>query len=198
MERYDAIVLGAGGIGSAALYHLARRGVRVIGIDRFNPPHDRGSTHGQTRVIRQAYFEHPDYVPLLLESYRLWHDLRSSVGPATVSSNRPGRSWAGRRHRRARRAASSRPNIGLVGRIADGAANRAALARASRDRRSGRRFRTSGRLLARRGLRARRISMRPELPVQSCSPTPKCWTWTANEQRSSRAYRAAAKSRPIG
>jgi monomeric sarcosine oxidase len=75
MERYDAIVLGAGGIGSAALYALARRGVRTLGIDRFNPPHNRGSSHGQTRVIRQAYFEHPDYVPLLLESYRGWHDL---------------------------------------------------------------------------------------------------------------------------
>jgi monomeric sarcosine oxidase len=80
MERYDAIVLGAGGIGSAALYHLARRGVRVIGIDRFTPPHDRGSTHGHTRVIRQAYFEHPDYVPLLLESYRGWRELERLVG----------------------------------------------------------------------------------------------------------------------
>ena len=65
MERYDAIVLGTGGMGSAALYHLARSGVKVFGIDRFHPPHDRGSTHGHTRVIRQAYFEHPDYVPLL-------------------------------------------------------------------------------------------------------------------------------------
>lgn len=72
---YDAIVLGIGGIGSAALYELARRGVRALGIDRFRPPHTRGSTHGQTRVIRQAYFEHSDYVPLLLESYRLWKEL---------------------------------------------------------------------------------------------------------------------------
>jgi sarcosine oxidase len=77
MERYDAIVLGIGGVGSAALYHLAKRGVRAIGIDRFNPPHDRGSSHGQTRVIRQAYFEHSDYVPLLREAYRLWHELES-------------------------------------------------------------------------------------------------------------------------
>jgi monomeric sarcosine oxidase len=75
MEHYDAIVLGAGGVGGAALFHLARRGVKVLGIDRFNPPHDRGSTHGHTRVIRQAYFEHPDYVPLLIESYRLWREL---------------------------------------------------------------------------------------------------------------------------
>jgi monomeric sarcosine oxidase len=75
MERFDAIVLGTGGIGSAALYHLARSGAHVVGIDRFHPPHDRGSSHGQTRVIRQAYFEHPDYVPLLVESYRGWHEL---------------------------------------------------------------------------------------------------------------------------
>jgi monomeric sarcosine oxidase len=80
MKGYDVIVLGVGGIGSAALYHLARPGVRVLGIDRFNPPHDRGSSHGQTRVIRQAYFEHPDYVPLLREAYREWHDLEAIVG----------------------------------------------------------------------------------------------------------------------
>jgi sarcosine oxidase len=80
MKRYDAIVLGTGGIGSAALYHLARRGVRAIGIDRFHPPHDRGSSHGQTRVIRQAYFEHPVYVPLLLNSYRLWRELEQRTG----------------------------------------------------------------------------------------------------------------------
>jgi monomeric sarcosine oxidase len=77
---YDAIVLGAGGVGSAALWQLARRGVRVLGIDRFQPPHDRGSSHGQTRIIRQAYFEHADYVPLLLESYRLWEELEHHAG----------------------------------------------------------------------------------------------------------------------
>ena len=80
MQTYDVIVLGAGGVGSAALYELARRGVRAVGIDRFRPPHDRGSSHGQTRVIRQAYFEHPDYVPLLTESYRLWRALEAATG----------------------------------------------------------------------------------------------------------------------
>ncbi|MEX2316521.1 MAG: N-methyl-L-tryptophan oxidase [Pirellulales bacterium] len=80
MNHYDAIVLGVGGVGSAALYELARRGVRAIGIDRFSPPHDRGSSHGQTRIIRQAYFEHPDYVPLVIECYRLWHELERHVG----------------------------------------------------------------------------------------------------------------------
>src|SRR6186713_2272783 len=77
---YDAIVLGAGGVGSAALWQLARRGLRVLGIDRFAPPHDRGSSHGQTRIIRQAYFEHPDYVPLVLEIYGLWAELERHAG----------------------------------------------------------------------------------------------------------------------
>jgi monomeric sarcosine oxidase len=80
MAHYDAIVLGAGGIGSAALYELARRGVRAIGIDRFSPPHNFGSSHGQTRVIRQAYFEHPDYVPLVVESYSMWRALEQLTG----------------------------------------------------------------------------------------------------------------------
>jgi monomeric sarcosine oxidase len=77
---YDAIVLGVGGVGSAALFHLARRGLRVLGIDRFAPPHDRGSSHGHTRIIRQAYFEHPDYVPLVLRSYELWRELEAISG----------------------------------------------------------------------------------------------------------------------
>jgi sarcosine oxidase len=80
MERYDTIVLATGGVGSAALFHLAKRGVKVLGIDRFAPPHDRGSTHGHTRVIRQAYFEHPNYVPLLKDSYRLWRELERLQG----------------------------------------------------------------------------------------------------------------------
>ena len=77
---YDAIILGAGGVGSAAMWQLARRGLRVLGIDRFDPPHGEGSSHGQTRIIRQAYFEHADYVPLLLESYRLWEELEALAG----------------------------------------------------------------------------------------------------------------------
>jgi sarcosine oxidase len=80
MQSYDVIVLGVGGVGSAALCELARRGVRALGIDRFHPPHDRGSTHGQTRVIRMAYFEHLDYVPLLRESYRMWRSLEAATG----------------------------------------------------------------------------------------------------------------------
>jgi sarcosine oxidase len=80
MAAYDVIVLGTGGVGSAAAFHLARRGVRVLGIDRFWAGHDRGSSHGETRVIRQAYFEHPDYVPLLLRAYELWRELEALSG----------------------------------------------------------------------------------------------------------------------
>src|SRR5262245_62563660 len=75
MPTFDAIVLGTGGVGSAALSALASRGVRALGLDRFPPGHARGSSHGQSRMIRQAYFEHPDYVPLLLRSYTLWAEL---------------------------------------------------------------------------------------------------------------------------
>jgi sarcosine oxidase len=81
MSTYDVIVLGCGAVGSAALGHLARRGLRALGLERFAlPPHDRGSSHGRTRMIRQAYFEHPDYVPLVLRAYEQWHALEAAVG----------------------------------------------------------------------------------------------------------------------
>lgn len=74
-STYDVIVIGLGGMGSAAAYQLARRGKRVLGIEQFTPAHDRGSSHGKSRVIRQAYFEDPAYVPLLLRAYELWEEL---------------------------------------------------------------------------------------------------------------------------
>lgn len=80
MASYDVIVLGLGGMGSAAVRHLAARGQRVLGLEQFSPPHDRGSSHGRTRVIRQAYFEHPAYVPLLLRAYELWRQLERDTG----------------------------------------------------------------------------------------------------------------------
>jgi sarcosine oxidase len=80
MASYDVIVLGTGGVGSAACYSLAKRGVKVLGIDQFPGGHDRGSSHGETRVIRQAYFEHADYVPLLLRAYELWRKLEQETG----------------------------------------------------------------------------------------------------------------------
>jgi len=77
MQHADCIIIGLGGVGSAAAYHLAVRGVRVLGLDQFPIAHDRGSSHGSTRVIRQAYFEHPDYVPLLSRAYELWTALET-------------------------------------------------------------------------------------------------------------------------
>ena len=77
---FDVIVLGVGGMGSAACHQLAGRGVRVLGLEQFPLVHDRGSSHGQTRIIRQAYFEHPNYVPLLLRTYELWRQLEQASG----------------------------------------------------------------------------------------------------------------------
>lgn len=67
-------------MGSASVMHLARRGARVLGLDQFAPPHDRGSSHGQSRIIREAYFEHPLYVPLVQRAYELWAGLEEVAG----------------------------------------------------------------------------------------------------------------------
>ncbi|HVA36355.1 MAG TPA: N-methyl-L-tryptophan oxidase [Candidatus Dormibacteraeota bacterium] len=77
---YDAVVIGLGGMGSAALAHLASRGKRVVGLERFGPAHAMGSSHGASRIIRQAYFEHPSYVRLLQRAYELWGDLERRSG----------------------------------------------------------------------------------------------------------------------
>ena len=84
---YDAIVAGLGGMGSAAAYHLAARGKRVLGLERHTPVHDRGSSHGQSRIIRQAYFEDPAYVPLLLRAYELWERLEIESGEELMTLN---------------------------------------------------------------------------------------------------------------
>jgi len=78
--HYDVIVLGLGGIGSAAAYHLARRGRRVLGLDRHPPAHDQGASHGRSRIIREAYWEHPSYVPLVQRAYDLWAELEGAAG----------------------------------------------------------------------------------------------------------------------
>jgi len=78
--RYDVVVAGLGAMGSAALFHLARRGVNVLGLDQFAPPHALGASHGETRVIREAYFEHPSYVPLVQRAYDLWAELERLSG----------------------------------------------------------------------------------------------------------------------
>ncbi len=77
---YDVIVVGVGGMGSATVYEVASRGLRVLGLERFDIPNDFGSSHGVSRIIRLAYFEHPSYVPLLRRSYERWRELEAASG----------------------------------------------------------------------------------------------------------------------
>jgi sarcosine oxidase len=76
-NTFDVIVVGVGAMGSAACYHLAKRGVRVLGLEQFSIPNAMGSSHGESRMIRLCYYEHPDYVPLLRRAYELWHELQA-------------------------------------------------------------------------------------------------------------------------
>ncbi len=76
---FDVIILGLGAMGSAAAYHFAKRGLRVLGLDRFAPPHSLGSSHGESRIIREAYYEHPLYVPLVQRAYELWAELEQQT-----------------------------------------------------------------------------------------------------------------------
>lgn len=78
----DVIVVGLGAMGSAAAYQLAKRGARVIGIDRFAPPHDQGSSHGDTRITRQAIGEGEHFVPLVLRSHEIWREIEAETGEA--------------------------------------------------------------------------------------------------------------------
>ena len=80
MTSYDVAIIGLGAMGSAAAYHLAKRGASVIGFDRFTPPHTMGSSHGDTRIIREAYHESPAYVPIVQRSYELWAELEQEAG----------------------------------------------------------------------------------------------------------------------
>jgi sarcosine oxidase len=80
MGKFDVVVCGLGVMGCAALHQLARRGQRVLGIERYTPGHDRGSSHGSTRIIRLSYFEHPSYVPLVRRAYALWRELEQASG----------------------------------------------------------------------------------------------------------------------
>ncbi|MGO4707325.1 N-methyl-L-tryptophan oxidase [Microvirga sp. 2MCAF38] len=81
---YDVAVIGLGAMGSAALYQLAKRGAKVVGIDRFAPPHDRGSTHGETRITRQAIGEGSFYVPLALRAHEIWKELEADTGESLL------------------------------------------------------------------------------------------------------------------
>jgi sarcosine oxidase len=77
---FEVIIVGLGAMGSSAAYHLAQHGLRVLGLDQFHPPHNFGSSHGLTRIIREAYFEDPLYVPLVQRAYELWAALEKRSG----------------------------------------------------------------------------------------------------------------------
>src|SRR5215475_11595842 len=79
-EQADFVVVGLGAMGSAVLYQLAKRGANAIGIDRFAPPHRMGSSHGETRITRQAVGEGGDYSPLVINSHRIWRELEADTG----------------------------------------------------------------------------------------------------------------------
>ena len=79
-ELWDVLVIGLGAHGSSALYHLSKTGKKVAGIDRYTPPHVYGSSHGQSRIIRQAYHESPFYVPLVQAAYPLWEEIERETG----------------------------------------------------------------------------------------------------------------------
>ena len=79
MTVYDAIVVGLGVMGSAAAYHLSRRGQHVLGLDAFAPGHTNGSSHGESRMTRLAYYEHPSYLPLIRRAYDLWAELQAEA-----------------------------------------------------------------------------------------------------------------------
>jgi sarcosine oxidase len=86
-KRYDVIVIGLGAMGSAAAAHLSARGFSVLGLDRFRPPHEMGSSHGESRIIRAAYFEDPVYVPMVLRAFELWRKLEADSGAELLQAS---------------------------------------------------------------------------------------------------------------
>jgi sarcosine oxidase len=86
-QRYNAIVLGLGAMGSATLCQLALRGWRVLGLEQFSQGHSLGSSHGDSRIIRETYFEHPLYVPLVRRAHELWRELEERSGAALMTIN---------------------------------------------------------------------------------------------------------------
>lgn len=83
---YDVIVVGLGGMGSAAAFQLARRGLKVLGLDKFHPPHKFGSSHGRSRAYRQAIFESPAYIPLALRAFEGWRAVEEMSGRSLLST----------------------------------------------------------------------------------------------------------------
>jgi len=85
-DTFDVIILGLGGMGLAALDQLALRDVNVLGLEQFHPGHEQGSSHGLTRIIREAYYEHPAYVPLVRRAFHLWYALEERTGNHVLNS----------------------------------------------------------------------------------------------------------------
>src|SRR3954470_19057619 len=85
MQAFDVAVIGLGAMGSATLFNLAQRGLRVIGLEQFAPGHDKGSSHGESRAIRLSYFEHPSYVPLARRAYEKWRELEELSGESILT-----------------------------------------------------------------------------------------------------------------
>src|ERR1700733_10830334 len=85
-ENADFLEVGLGAMGSATLYQLAKRGAKVIGLDRFPPPHTMGSSHGETPITRQAVGEGRDYVPLVVDSHRIWRELEAETGEELLNA----------------------------------------------------------------------------------------------------------------
>lgn len=81
----DVVVVGLGAMGSATLYQLARRGTRVLGVDRWAPPHDRGSSHGESRITRQAVGEGDEYVPFVVRAHEIWRELEAETGESLLA-----------------------------------------------------------------------------------------------------------------
>ena len=107
--QFDVIVIGMGVMGAATLATLAKRGARVLGIEQFAIGHDRGSSHGESRIFRIAYYEHPDYVPLLKRALHQWRELETEC--ETTLLHPCGGLWLGRPNYTARRAhRERRPN----------------------------------------------------------------------------------------
>lgn len=87
MTRYDVIVAGLGAMGCATAAHLALRGKKVLGLERWQPGHAHGSSHGDSRIIREMYFEHPMYVPMILRAHELWRELEARTGESLMTIN---------------------------------------------------------------------------------------------------------------
>lgn len=104
-SRYDAVVVGVGGMGSAVCYHLARRGLDVLGLEKFDVPHDRGSSHGQARAIGRAFYERREYMDLYDRTYDLWERVEETYGEpllvktGSLTSGKPGTETVSRARR---------------------------------------------------------------------------------------------------